>query len=101
MLKVKNPIEASYIHYKTNQDCEVNLDDLDHKVYFIFNETKEVTDAHNRYNYQKQQRLPLDVDLQEFDMIVSNHVDSLTNFYKNNKEKISLARSSKLDKTSK
>lgn len=80
-LKVVNVIQASYINYKSNEECEVGLDDqAPYRIIFTFENSDNVKIAQERYESMVVNRLPLDVSKEDFDEVVNQHYDKLRDY---------------------
>ena len=92
-LRVINVIQASYICYKSNEECEVNLDDkAPHRIVFIFKSSDSVKRAQESYGRMVVNKLPLDVNKEDFDKVVNQHYDKLRDYVIQNRETLSLRK---------
>lgn len=92
-LKVVNVIQASYIHYKSNEECEVSLDDkAPYRFVFAFENSDNVKIAQERYESMVANKLPLDVNKDDFDEVVNEHYDKIRDYVMQNREIISSQR---------
>lgn len=80
-LKVVNVIQASYIHYKSNEECEVGLDNqAPYRIIFTFENSDNVKRAQEYYESMVVNRLPLDVNKEDFDEVVNQHYTKLRDY---------------------
>ena len=92
-LKVVNVIQASYIHYKSNEECEVSLDDkAPYRFVFAFENSDKAKIAQEYYESMVVNRLPLDVNKEDFDKVVNQHYAKLRDYVMQNRETISSHR---------
>lgn len=80
-LKVVNVIQASYINYKSNEECEIGLDDqAPYRIIFTFENSDNVKIAQEYYETMVVNRLPLDVNKEDFDEVVNQHYTKLRDY---------------------
>ncbi len=86
-LKVVNAIQASYIHYKSNEECNVGLDDkAPYRFAFTFENSDNVKIAQERYESMVVNKLPLDVNKEDFDEVVNEHYDKIRDYIVQNRK---------------
>lgn len=80
-LKTEKIIQASYICYKSNEECEIGLDEKGiHRIMFIFENSDSVKIAQENYESMVANKLPLDVNKDNFNEVVNKHYNKLRDY---------------------